>query len=305
RNDRVIEKSADMNTLTERYTDEAIAFIRANRDRPFFVYLPHTMPHTRLGASDRFRDKSKRGLYGDVIEEIDFSVGRILDTVTELGLQRKTYVIYTSDNGPWAIKGERGGSATPLRGAKTSTWEGGLRVPCIVWGPGRVPAGTVCRETATTMDLLPTLARLAGEKVPGDRVIDGHDVAPLIHGHEHATSPTGAFYYYQHTHLQAVRSGKWKLHLPRPANPPWTPNWARHIDQRDVFEITKPLLFDLDADIGERHDVAGEHPEVVARLTELAERAGEDIGDYNRIGRGARFFDAQPRRPDVDKWVPR
>jgi len=303
RNDEMIEKSADMNTLTQRYTDEAVKFIRANRDKPFFVYMPHTMPHTRLGVSDAFRGKSKRGLYGDIIEEIDACVGRVLDTVEELELTENTYVVFTSDNGPWAIKGEHGGCALPLRGAKTSTWEGGLRVPCIVWAPGRVPAGTVCGEVTCTMDLLPTLARLAGGQVPEDRVIDGHDITALIHGKPGAVGPDRPYYYYQHTHLQAVRSGKWKLHLPRPANPPWTPNWARHIDAKDVFDIPTPLLFDLETDIGERTNVADRHPEVVARLMQLAEEAREDIGDYDRAGKNARFFDPQPRRPDAVKWA--
>ena len=305
RNDTVIEKKADMNTLTRRYTDEALAFIRNNTNRPFFVYIPHTMAHTKLGASAQFRGKSKRGLYGDVVEEIDFNVGRILDTVRELGLDGRTYIIFMSDNGPWAIKKEHGGSALPLRGTKTSTWEGGLRVPCIMRAPGRIPAGIVCDEIASTMDMLPTLAKLAGGKTPTDRVIDGHDISALMHGERGAASPAEAFFYYQHTHLQAVRSGKWKLHLPRPANPPWTPNWARHIDAEDVFDIEEPMLFDLDSDIGESHDVAVEHQEVVGRLLEFAERARSDIGDYNRVGRNARFFDPQPRRPDAAKWIGR
>lgn len=155
------------------------------------------------------------------------------------------------------------------------------------------------------MDMLPTLARLAGTKAPTDRVIDGHDISPLMQDAKGAASPTEAFFYYQHTHLQAVRSGKWKLHLSRPANPPWTPNWSRHIDKEDVFGIKEPILFDLKNDIGERHDVAAKHPEVVTRLLELAERARTDIGDYNRIGENARFFDPQPRRPDVAKWIDR
>ena len=294
-----------MNTLTKRYTDEALAFIRGNKDKPFFVHIPHTMAHMKLGASAQFRGKSKRGLYGDVIEEIDWNVGRILDTVRELGLDNKTYIIFMSDNGPWAIKKDHGGSAAPLRGAKTSTWEGGLRVPCIMRAPGRIPAGTVCDEIASTMDMLPTLAKLAGAKAPTDRVIDGHDITALMHGKKGATSPTEAFFYYQHTHLQAVRSGKWKLHLSRPANPPWTPNWARHINKEDVIDIEEPMLFDLRNDIGERHDVASDHPQVIARLLELAEWARSDIGDYNRVGENARFFDPQPRRPDAAKWTDR
>ncbi len=292
-----------MNRLTRRYTDEAIGFIRANQQQPFFVYIPHTMPHTKLGASKRFSGKSERGLYGDVIEEIDFNTGRIIDCVKELGLDDNTYIIFTSDNGPWWIKQKNGGSALPLRGAKTSTWEGGLRVPFIVRAPGKVPAGETCRELACTMDLMPTLARLAGAKVPVDRVIDGHDITDLIQGKQGAKSETEAYYYYQHTHLQAVRVGKWKLHLTRVAEPPWSPKWARHINPKDVFDVTSPMLFDLDADIGETNDIAAAHPEVVKEILRLAETARADIGDYNRIGANARFFDPDPPRPDVAQWI--
>ena len=302
RNETVIEKSADMNTLTRRYTDEAIAFIQRSKNTPFFVYIPHTMPHTKLGVSKKFRGTSARGLYGDVIEEIDFNIGRILDAVKTLGLDETTYVVFCSDNGPWRIKKAQGGSCAPLRGAKTSTWEGGLRVPCIMRAPGRVPAGTTCDEIASTMDLLPTLAALAGTAAPKDRIIDGHDIRDLMHGKAGVTSRTEAYYYYQHTHLQAVRSGKWKLHVARPAQPPWGPKWARHIDAKDVFEITAPLLFDLENDIGETTDVAGANPKVVARLLALIEAGRTDIGDYNRIGKGARFYDPDPRRPDAKKW---
>ena len=302
-NGKVIEKPADQNTLTRRYTDEAIRFIKANKDRPFFVYLAHTMPHTALHASDQFRGRSKRGLYGDVIEEIDWNVGRILGMLKKQGLAENTYVIFTSDNGPWLIKKAHGGSAHPLRSGKASTWEGAVRVPCIVWAPGRVPQGAVCDEIATTMDILPTFAGLAGATLPGDRIIDGHDIRALVHGEPGAESPTKALYYYLWTHLQAVRNGKWKLHLPRPARPPWCgPLAGRHIDAKDVFDIKEPLLYDLDTDIGEQHDNAGDHPGVVARLMELAEAAHEDIGDYDRIGKGARFFDKGPKRPNMNRW---
>jgi len=303
RNDTVIEKKADMNTLTRRYTDEAIAFIERSKDKPFFVYVPHTMPHTRLGVSDKFRGTSARGLYGDIIEEIDWNTGRILDTVKTLGLDANTYVIFCSDNGPWFKKGDHGGSAKPLRGAKTSTWEGGLRVPCIMRAPGRIPAGKTCDEITCTMDIMPTLAALAGADVPKDRIIDGHDIRNIMHGRPGATTSKEAFYYYQNTHLQAVRSGKWKLHVARPAQPPWAPRWAPHISKDDVIEIKKPILFDLDKDLGETTDVAAANPKVVARLLALVEKGRTDIGDYNRIGKGARFYDSQPRRPDVAKWV--
>lgn len=314
RNDEVIEQKADMNTLTKRYTDEAIRFIRTSREKPFFVYLAHTMPHIRLGASDPFRGRSKRGLYGDVIEEIDFSVGRILDELKELDLDERTYVIFTSDNGPWWLDnapklrrqrdegGSHGGSADPLRGHKCSTWEGGLRVPCIIRAPGKIPAGTVCNEVATTMDLLPTLAKLGGAEIPGDRIIDGHDIRPLLHGEPGTASPTKAFYYYQHTHLQAVRCGKWKLILPRPAKSLTTAHWAVYMKPEDGIGVETPMLFDLEADVGEQNDVARKHPEAVRKLLDLAEAARGDIGDYNRIGKNARFFDPQPARPDVAKW---
>ncbi len=302
RNTEVIERRADMALLTKRYTDEAIDFIARHRDRPFFVYVPHTMPHTRLAVSEPFRGKSPRGLYGDVVEEIDANVGRILAQVDKLGLDRQTYVLFLSDNGPWWKQREHGGSALPLRGDKTSTWEGGLRVPCIVRAPGKVPAGATCRELSCTMDFLPTLAKLAGAAVPNDRVIDGRDVTALWHGEPKAADADRTFYYYQHTHLQAVRSGKWKLHLPRPAEPPWAPRWASHVAPADVIEIKRPLLFDLRNDIAERTNVAPAHPEVVAKLLTLATHARNDIGDYDRAGKHARFFDPQPPRPDAEKW---
>lgn len=296
RNEEVIEKKADMGTLTRRYTDEAIKFIENNKDKPFFVYVPHTMPHTILDASKEFRGKSIRGLYGDVVEEIDANVGRIIDTLEKHDLEKNTYVIFCSDNGPWHLRGDHGGTSGQLRGAKTSTWEGGLRVPCVIWAPGRVPANKECDEIATTLDILPTLGSLAGASIPQDRIIDGHDIRDLLHGVEGVKTSTEAFYYYQHVHLQAVRSGKWKLHLPRAAEPAWCPKWGRHIDREDVFEIKEPMLFDLKTDIGEQRNVASSYPDVVKRLTKLAEAGRNDIGDYDRLGSGSRAFGDSPVR---------
>ena len=206
RNETIIEMDADMSQLTRRYTDEAIAFIKRSQDRPFFVYLPHTMPHIRLERSAAFVGISNGGIDGDVIEEIDWNIGRIFKTLREEGLDKNTYVFFMSDNGPWYLGHSpghlkrigpdaeaHGGSALPLRGAKTSTWEGGLRVPCIMWAPANIPANTVCAEIASTMDMLPTIAKLAGVQVPADRVIDGHDLSELIHGVEGATGPTETF----------------------------------------------------------------------------------------------------------------
>lgn len=308
RNEQLVERNADMATLTGRYTDEAIRFIREHKDGPFFVYLAHTMPHTRLGASAAFRGKSARGLYGDVVEEIDFNLGRLLDTLHAEGLSDNTYVLFTSDNGPWLIKNrgkkdghlpeDHGGAAGPLRSGKVSTWEGGVRVPTIFWGPGRVPAGKACDQLASTLDVLPTFAALAGGKVPEDRVIDGEDIRHLLAGRFDEADPEKSYCYYLLTHLQAVRQGRWKLHLPRPHPAPWlrpfSPN--PHIAPIDDFGIAKPMLFDLEEDVGETTDVAADHPAVVARLLQIAAAARRDIGDYNRIGTGQRFFDEGPRR---------
>lgn len=308
RDTELVEEKASMDQLTRRFTDEAIAFIKQNKEKPFFVYLAHSMPHIRLGVSGPFKGKSARGVYGDVIEEIDWNVGRILDVLAEEQLDKTTYVVFTSDNGPWFLgnwqkpKKEYGkdyvnhfGSALPLRGDKTTTWEGGLRVPCVVWAPGRVPAGSVCDEMASTMDLLPTLANLAGAELPGDRVIDGDDMTPLIHGVDGAKGRKDVFFYYQQTSLQAVRSGPWKLHLPGKRE------WQLFCRPKDRLPFNKPMLYHLETDVGETTDVAKEHPEIVERLLALAEEARKDIGDFNRIGAGARFFDPAPHRPDIGR----
>lgn len=309
RNEKQIEPKSNMATLTKRYTDEAIGFMRKNQDQPFFVYIPHTMPHTRLDASPQFKGKSKRGLYGDVIEEIDFNVGRILDAIRQMGVHENTYVLFTSDNGPWLIKNknhadghlqsDHGGSAGPLRSGKVSTFEGGVRVPTILWAPGRVPAGTTCDSLASTLDVLPTLAALAGADVPDDRVIDGEDVRHLFHGDFDKADPSKAYYYYLRVHLQAVRQGPWKLHLPRNARPvgaaPFSNN--AHIAPADRIGFDKPFLVNLKQDIGETTDVSGKHPEVVDRLLALAESMREDLGDFDRVGKNMRFFDLKGPRP--------
>ncbi|WP_237607414.1 sulfatase family protein [Roseimaritima sediminicola] len=295
RGTRRVEINADMSTLTRRYTDEALDFLDRHRDQPFFVYLAHTMPHTRLAVSEAFKGKSAGGFYGDVIEEIDFNVGRVLDRVQQLGLDENTYVIFTSDNGPWLLRGDHGGHADPLRGAKTSCWEGGLRVPCVMRAPGRIPAASQCDAVTATIDLLPTLAQLAGGTVPADRVIDGVDISGLMHGEQDQLQRP--FYYYQHDSLRAVRAGKWKLMLPHtePVQGSIATKWRRHVAKEDAVRIGRPQLYDLDADIGETTNVAAEHPEKVAELMELAEQARQDIGDHDRFGAGARTFGA-PRR---------
>ncbi len=310
RNEELIEPKADMAPLTERYTDEAIQFMRNHREKPFFVYLPHTMPHTRLDATPKFKGKSKRGLYGDVVEEIDHNSGRILDAIQEMGLAEHTYVLFTSDNGPWLIKNkdladghlpqDHGGSAGPLRSGKVSTFEGGVRVPAILWGPGRVPAGTTCDSIASTLDLLPTFVALAGTEAPKDGVIDGEDIRHLFHGQFDQANPDKAFFYYLRVQLQAVRQGKWKLHLPRSAQPvvvaPFSVN--QHIAPADRVGFEEPFLVDLEADLGETTNVAAQHPDVVKQLLDLAESMREDLGDFDRVGKNMRFFDPIDPRPN-------
>ncbi|MCP4645254.1 MAG: sulfatase [bacterium] len=286
RNEEVIEEPAVQETLTERYTEEARRYITENKDQPFFVYLPHSMPHVPLYASDRFSDKSAGGLYGDVIECIDWGVGKILDTLKELDLDDNTFVMFTSDNGPWLVKGEHGGFATPLRAGKGTTYDGGMRVPCIMRWPGQIPAGTACSEIATTMDMLPTLARLAGGEPPTDRVIDGKDIWPLMSGEPGAESPHEAFYYYFGQQLHAVRSGPWKLKFETTLR---GEDIYRAAFRRDDVMIP-PALYNLRTDIGEQKNVYKDHKDVVARLTALADKARADLGDSltNQVGSGVR-----------------
>ena len=277
--DKVIQLDPDQTQLTTWYTEHAVQFIEKNKDRPFFLYLPHSMVHVPLHVSDKFKGKSKRGLFGDVVMEIDWSVGQIMSTLKRLGLDRNTMVVFCSDNGPWLSYGDHAGSAKPLREGKGTTFDGGQREPTLMRWPGRIPAGKVCREPVTTMDILPTIARLTGAKLP-DHTIDGKDIWPLIAGEAGAKSPHEAFFYYKGWALEAVRSGKWKLHLPhgyrtlagRPGGTGGIP--AKYEQARiDV------ALFDLENDISEQHDVAAEHPDVVATLQQLADQMRQDLGD--------------------------
>ena len=286
--------------ITQDYTREALDFIRRHREQPFFLYLAHNMPHIPLGASERFKGKSAGGPYGDAVEEIDWSCGEIVKTLRELGLAENTLVIFTSDNGPWIettqgmtpggkpfIPRDHSGHADPLRGYKMLTWEGGLRVPCIAWWPGKIPAGSASDAVTSTIDFLPTFTALAGGSLPTDRTLDGSDLGALLRDPANTASPHEAFYYYCHTHLQAVRSGKWKFVRKRPAHPPWV-GFSGRFAGNAVDELS---LYDLENDIAETTNVAAEHPEVLARLRQLAHKARMDLGDYDHIGRGARFFD--------------
>ena len=313
RQNKVLDQSIDqdeMDQVTRLYTEEAVKFIRNNakENKPFFLYVAHTMAHVVIGATDKFRERSGGGLYGDVIEELDWSAGEVLKALKEAGIDENTVMIFTSDNGPWIedqLKGKGGndahyGTAKPFRGSKMMTWEGGVRVPTIVRWPGSTPAGKDCQEPATIMDLLPTFAKLSGGKAPENRKLDGKDITPLLRGDPDAKSPHEAIYHYSYVHMQAVRSGKWKLVLPRPAKPKWT-LWSA----RMTTAVKEIELYDLEADIGETRNLARQNPAVVERLLKLIERGRKDIGDYNRIGSGARFFDTGPKRPRSTNWQQR
>lgn len=256
--------------LVERYTEEAVAFIRANKSHPFFLYLPHSAVHTPIHPGAAFAGKSENGRFGDWVEEVDWSVGRVLDTLRELELHKNTLVVFTSDNGPWLIKGPDGGSAGPLRGGKGSTWEGGVRVPALAWWPGKIAPGSVSDAIAGTIDLLPTCVRLAGAHLPAQPVIDGRDLSPVLFG-EAKESGRKTHYYFAGYNLQAVRQGPWKLALTKQVS------GAIKGQVEDDTQIN-PRLYNLGSEIGERTNVADRHPEVVARLKALADAMSAEIG---------------------------
>ena len=276
---QVIEHEPDQRRLTRAYTERAVDFIDRNADRPFFLYLPHTFPHMPLFASEAFEGQSERGLYGDVIEELDWSTGEILDALRRLGLDHRTLVFFTSDNGPWLVKGAFSGSAGPLREGKGTTFEGGHRVPMIAWWPGVIPSGTTSQEIVTALDIMPTVASAAGYE-PDPLAFDGHDILPILQQATGAVSKTTALYFYQGRQLQAVRAGDWKLHVP---------HRFRSIHGAQLSSPTHPgayvqdsiglALFNLATDIGESQNVAEDHPEVVIRLQALMDTARQDLGD--------------------------
>jgi arylsulfatase A-like enzyme len=251
RDDTVAETEPDQSTLTDRYTDEAIAFMRENRERPFFLFMSHMYVHLPLYAPAEYVERSENGRYGAVVEHLDHCTGRLLDELRALQIQEDTLVIFTSDNGS---TGRHGGSNGPLRGRKGTTWEGGIREPCIMSRPGHIPPGSVCSALATMMDLMPTVAGLAGGSTPADRIIDGRDISGLISGREPG-HPHEAFFYYSGPRLEAVRAGRWKLFLNRNE------------------------LYDLEADVGETENLFAGHPRMVRQLMARADVCREDLGD--------------------------
>jgi arylsulfatase A-like enzyme len=271
----------DQEKLTTQYTERAVSFIEKNKDKPFFAYIPHSMVHVPLYVSKKFKGKSGAGLFGDVMMEVDWSVGQIMKTLKKHKLEKNTLFIFTSDNGPWLNYGNHAGSAAPLREGKGTMFEGGCREPTLAWWPGKIPANSVCKEPLMTIDLLPTIAEMIGAKLPGHR-IDGKNILPLMLSDD-AKSPHKAYYFYNGNQLQAVRQGKWKLHFPHgyrtmAGKPGGTGGIPANYSQAKI-ELS---LFDLHQDIGESKDLKAEFPDIVTRLSELGKKFDEKLKKTKR-----------------------
>ncbi len=277
---KTIENEPDQSRLTTEYTNRATAFIRKNKEKPFFLYLPHTMVHVPLYVSAKYKGKTQQGLYGDVMEEVDWSVGQILQTLKETGLDENTLVIFTSDNGPWRIFGNQAGSSGPLREGKGTCYEGGIREPFIARWPGKIPASSVSAEPCVTLDLLPTIAHLAGAPLP-EKKIDGKNIWPILAGEKEARSPHEAlFFYYKQNELQAMRSGAWKLIFPHQCSS--VEGVTPGMDGQKATPIARQTgleLYDLSKDIGEQTNVANQNPKVLARLQSMADTMRQELGD--------------------------
>ena len=267
RDEEVIERPANQFTITRRYTEAAVKFIDANKEKPFFLYFAHTMMHVPLFRSKAFEGRSIAGIFGDAMEEVDWSVGQVLDTIRKHGLEENTLVVFTSDNGPWLTFGTHGGSAGPLKEGKGSTWEGGMREPTIMWWPGTIKAGTTVNEMGSTLDLIATIASISGTKLPDDRKLDSYDLTPAMKGT--GPSPRKEMFYWRGTELFAARTGDYKAHF-------FTRTGYR---DRGETRQTPPLLYHLGHDPGEKHDISRENPDIIARITEMARKHKSDIDE--------------------------
>ncbi len=279
-NETVIDTLEDQQFLTKALTQKSLSFIEKNQDKPFFLYLAHPQPHVPLFAGKEYIGTTERGLYGDVISEIDWSVGEIMKKLESLDLRKNTLVIFTSDNGPWLAYGDHAGSADPLREGKQTTWEGGVRVPGILSYPEQIPAGMVSDVPIMTIDLLPTIAGLIGLDLP-ENTIDGKDVWPIITG-KSSKNPHDAYYFYFGTNeLQAIRSDEWKLVFPHKyVSLDGQPGGKDGLPAKTTrLEITKPMLYNMEEDMGETKDLSAEYPEIVEKLTNLANQKRQEIGD--------------------------
>jgi|TARA_B000000557_G_scaffold252005_1_gene239786 arylsulfatase A-like enzyme len=277
----------DQELLTTQYTERAVEFIEKNRDNPFFLYVPHSMVHVPLFVSDKFKGKSGAGLFGDVMMEVDWSVGQILETLRKHKLDKDTLVVFTSDNGPWLSYGDHAGSSGPLREGKGTMFDGGCRESTLMWWPGTIPAGSVCSTPAMTIDILPTVAELIGAKLP-DHKIDGKSIVNLVTG-KNDKSPQEAYYFYYGQQLQAIRMGKWKLHFPHgyrtmAGRPGGTGGIPTKYSQAKIGLS----LFNLEEDIGESTDVKAKHPKVVSKMQALGQAMRKELGDQGKKGSGQR-----------------
>jgi arylsulfatase A-like enzyme len=271
---------ADQDKLTTTYTERAVKFIEQHKEEHFFLYLPHSMVHIPLGVSEKFRGKSKQGMYGDVMMEVDWSIGEIMKALEKYGLEDNTLIIFTSDNGPWLNFGNHAGSTGGLREGKSTSWEGGQRMPCIMRWPGVIPAGDICSRLATALDVLPTLAEITGAPLP-DLKIDGVNILPLMLGDKTASPRRDFYYYYQQNSLEAVQRDNWKLVLPHKGRTyrgmkPGADGWP---GPTGIETIEEAELYNLRRDPGEWYDVSAYYPEKVKELEALAEQAREDLGD--------------------------
>jgi arylsulfatase len=288
---REIRTLEDQNEITTLYTERAVQFISENKDKPFFLYMPHSMPHVPLGVSDKFAGKSEQGMYGDVMMEIDWSVGEILKILKNLGLEKNTLVIFATDNGPWLNFGNHAGTTGGLREGKGTSFEGGQRVPFIAKWPGRISEGVICNKMAATLDIFPTLAEITSSSLP-EHKIDGISILPLLEGDKEANPRNHLFYYYHKNNLEAVRKEDWKLVFPHSSRSyekvlPGNDGWP------GAYETIKTglELYDLRRDPGERYNVIDQYPEIVQDLEALASQAREDLGD-DLTG-----FEGKNRRP--------
>ncbi len=258
RNTEIIERPADQHTITKRYTEEAIKFINENKEKPFFLYLAHNLPHVPLFASKEFEGNSPRGLYGDTVEEIDHGVGQVLDALKAAGLDKNTLVVFTSDNGPWLLMNQEGGSAGLLRNGKGSTWEGGMREPTIFWAPGSIKPAIIT-DIGSTMDLFTTFSNMVGVPIPSDRVMDGVDLDPVLF--EEKESARKDMFYYRGDRLFAVRVGEYKAHF-----------ITQEPYEQEVTQHETPLLYNLNIDPSEKFDIAAEHPEIIQKIRAVVEQ---------------------------------
>lgn len=264
-NEKIIEKPANQFTITKRYTEKALEFINKNKDEPFFLYLPHSMVHTPLFASETFQNTSPRGLFGDVMNEVDWSIGQVINKLETLGIDKNTMIIFSSDNGPWLMMKEHGGSAGLLTNGKGTTWEGGMRVPGIFYMPGTIQPGTIT-DIGATLDILPTIAAFTGSKVPSERIMDGYDLSPVLKKNE--ASPRDHFIYYRKREIYAARKGDYKAHY-------ITETCYQKDNQKKILET--PLLFHLNHDPSEKYNHANEHPEILKELKNLVENHKKNV----------------------------